>query len=182
MGDFEDGPFVLHEDRVVQTHLSAFIDCHSRYIVEARYYLRKTSTSSSTRSCASGRSMGPAANCTWTTPKSITPTRFCCACAALNIRLLHRSVGDAPPGGLIERFFHTAQTQLEAEVRAGALLTLPRLNQSLMAWLEVSYHTRPNSETGQTPAASVTSKVAHSLATWTCSRSSGTSYTADAVR
>jgi hypothetical protein len=23
------------------THLSAFIDCHSRYVVEARYYLRQ---------------------------------------------------------------------------------------------------------------------------------------------
>ena len=23
------------------THLSAFIDCHSRYVVEARYYLRE---------------------------------------------------------------------------------------------------------------------------------------------
>jgi putative transposase len=26
---------------MVPTHLSAFIDCHSRYVVEARYYLRQ---------------------------------------------------------------------------------------------------------------------------------------------
>jgi len=41
VGDFEDGPYVLESDRAVPTHLSAFIDCHSRYIVEARYYLRE---------------------------------------------------------------------------------------------------------------------------------------------
>jgi hypothetical protein len=73
------------------------------------------------------------------------------ACFALNIRLLHRGVGDPPPGGLIERFFETAQGQLESEVRAGEILTLARLNQALAAWLEVSYHQRPHSETGQAP-------------------------------
>jgi len=41
----------------------------------------------------------------------------------LNIRLLHRGVGDPPPGGLIERFFRTVQDQLEAELRAGPPLT-----------------------------------------------------------
>jgi len=42
VGDFEEGPYVLHEDRPVRTHLSAFIDCHSRYVVTARYYFRQT--------------------------------------------------------------------------------------------------------------------------------------------
>jgi hypothetical protein len=73
------------------------------------------------------------------------------ACCALNIRLLHRGVGDAPPGGLIERFFETAQGQLETEVRAGPILTLDRLNQALAAWLQMSYHERSHSETQQSP-------------------------------
>jgi general secretion pathway protein A len=71
------------------------------------------------------------------------------ACFALNIRLLHRGVGDPPPGGLIERFFETAQGQLESEVRAGDMLTLDRLNHALAAWLQQSYHEQPNSETRQ---------------------------------
>ena len=41
LGDFEHGPAVMHEGQAVKTHLSAWIDCHSRYIVEARYYLRE---------------------------------------------------------------------------------------------------------------------------------------------
>jgi len=73
------------------------------------------------------------------------------ACFALNIRLLHRGVGDPPPGGLIERFIETTQGQFESEVRAGDILTLDRLNHALAAWLEQGYHRQPNSETHQTP-------------------------------
>ena len=73
------------------------------------------------------------------------------ACFALNIRLVHRGVGDPPPGGLIERFFGTVQTQLESDVRAGEILTLDRLNLALAAWMEQSYHQQPNGETKQSP-------------------------------
>ena len=41
VGDFEHGPLVIHQGQVVKTHLSAWIDCHSRYIVEGRYYIRE---------------------------------------------------------------------------------------------------------------------------------------------
>jgi len=41
VGDFEDGPYVLENHQVLPTYLSAFIDCYSRYTVEARYYLRE---------------------------------------------------------------------------------------------------------------------------------------------
>jgi transposase len=41
VGDFEHGPPVVHHGRAVKTYLSAWIDCHSRYVVEARYYLRE---------------------------------------------------------------------------------------------------------------------------------------------
>jgi hypothetical protein len=41
VGDFEDGPYVLDGDCVRETHLSVWIDCHSRYVVEGRYYYRE---------------------------------------------------------------------------------------------------------------------------------------------
>ena len=40
VGDFEEGPYVIEKNDVVPTCLSAFIDCHSRYVVEARYYFK----------------------------------------------------------------------------------------------------------------------------------------------
>ena len=41
VGDFEHGPLVIQQGEAVKTHLSAWIDCHSRYVVEARYYVRE---------------------------------------------------------------------------------------------------------------------------------------------
>ena len=73
------------------------------------------------------------------------------ACYALGIELLHRRGGDPAGGGLIEKFFQTVQSQFEAEVRAGTILTLETLNRAFSAWLEVSYRREPHSETGEPP-------------------------------
>lgn len=151
VGDFEDGPYVMVGDRAVETHLSAFIDCHSRYIVEARYYLRENLDILIDSLLRAWSVHGASRELYLDNAKIYHAHALRQACCALNIRLLHRGVGDPPPGGLIERFFRTVQDQLEAELRSGPPLTLERLNQALTAWLEVSYHQRPNSETQQPP-------------------------------
>lgn len=151
LGDFEDGPCVLVGDRAVPTHLSAFIDCHSRYVVEARYYLRENLDILLDSLLRAWAVRGASRELYLDNAKIYHAHALKAACFALNIRLLHRGVGDPPPGGLIERFFGTAQGQLESEVRAGEILTLDRLNHALAAWLDQSYHQQPNSETGQSP-------------------------------
>jgi len=151
LGDFEDGPYVLCGDQAVPTHLSAFIDCHSRYVVEARYYLRENLDILIDSLLRAWSVHGASRELYLDNAKIYHANALKAACFALNIRLLHRGVGDPPPGGLIERFFGTAQSQLEREVRAGETLTLDRLNRVLAAWLEQSYHQEPNSETGQPP-------------------------------
>jgi putative transposase len=151
LGDFEDGPCVLVGDQAVTTHLSAFIDCHSRYVVEARYYLRENLNILLDSLLRAWAVHGASRELYLDNAKIYHAHALKAACFALNIRLLHRGVGDPPPGGLIERFFETTQGQLESEVRAGEILTLDRLNHALAAWLEVSYHQQPNSETGQSP-------------------------------
>ena len=151
LGDFEDGPYVLSGDRAVPTHLSAFIDCHSRYVVEARYYLRENLDILIDSLLRAWSVHGASRELYLDNAKIYHAHALKASCFALNIRLLHRGVGDPPPGVLIERFFGTTQTQLESEVRAGEILTLDRLNHALAAWMEQSYHQQPNSETGQSP-------------------------------
>lgn len=151
LGDFEDGPCVLVGDRAVPTHLSAFIDCHSRYVVEARYYLCENLDILIDSLLRAWSVHGASRELYLDNAKIYHAHALKAACFALNIRLIHRGVGDPPPGGLIERFFGTTQTQLESEVRAGEILTLDRLNHALAAWMEQSYHQQPNSETGQSP-------------------------------
>jgi len=120
-------------------------------VVEARYYLRENLDILTDSLLRAWSVHGASRELYLDNAKIYHAHALKAACCALNIRLIHRGVGDPPPGGLIERFFGTAQSQLESEVRAGDILTLDRLNRGLAAWLEQSYHQHPNSETGQTP-------------------------------
>ncbi|MFN2218282.1 MAG: DDE-type integrase/transposase/recombinase [Anaerolineae bacterium] len=151
VGDFEHGPLVMHQGQVVKTHLAAWIDCHSRYIVQARYYLRETLDILIDSLLRAWGSHGASRELYADNAKIYHSNGLILACTELNIKLLHRPPRDPPAGGLIERFYQTIQSQLEAEVRASQILTLDQLNQDLSAWLEVDYHQHLHSETGQTP-------------------------------
>jgi len=151
VGDFEDGPYVLEKGHVVPAFLCAYIDCHSRYIPEARYYLKENLDILIDSWIRALANHGAPLSLYVDNAKIYHANGLKAACHRLNIKLLHRPPNDPPPGGLIERFFETAQDQFEAEVRAGDLLTLAELNRAFSAWLSVSYHQSIHSETGQSP-------------------------------
>jgi len=151
LGDFEEGPYVLHEGNVVPTHLSAFIDCHSRFLVEGRYYFRQNLDILIDSFLRGLTTHGAPVGLYVDQAKVYQALALRNACVRLNIRLSYRGCGDPPPGGLIERFFETTQSQFEDEVRRGDILTLDQLNRAFSAWLEMSYHREPNSQTGQAP-------------------------------
>jgi len=151
LGDFEEGPYVRAAQDVAPTHLSAFIDCHSRYVVEARYYLRQN-LDILIDSWMRGLAAHGAPSALYLDNAKVYHSRgLRMACCRLHVRLLHRPPRDAPPGGLVERFFGTAQDQFESEIRAGDLVPLDQLNRAFAAWLHVSYHQRVNADTRQTP-------------------------------
>jgi putative transposase len=151
VGDFEDGPYVIDGDKAKETHLCAFIDCHSRYAIDARYYYRENLDVLIDSLLRAWANHGASRELYVDNAKIYHSNALKAACPVLNIKLLHRAPLDPPGGGLVERFIETAQSQFESEVRAGEILTLEKLNQALSAWLEVSYHERPNSETNQAP-------------------------------
>jgi transposase InsO family protein len=151
VGDFEDGPYVLENGQVVPTYLSAFIDCHSRYVVEARYYFRQNLDVLIDSLIRALATHGAPLQLYVDRAKIYLANALRAACYRLNIKLLHRPAKDPPAGGLIERLIQTIQMQLEAEIRAGDILTLQQLNRCLSAWLAVSYHKSIHSETKQPP-------------------------------
>ncbi len=152
VGDFEHGPPVLVNDTPRFTRLSAWIDCHSRYIVDARYYLHENLDVLIDSLLRAWGRCGASRELYVDNAKVYHSKALCLACTQLNIRLLHRPPRDPPAGGLIERFFKTVQSQLEPEVRAqDSLLTHDALNGYLQSWLRVSYHQQPNSETKVAP-------------------------------
>ena len=151
VGDFEEGPYVLVDGEAVATHLSAFIDCHSRYMVEARYYLRQNLDILIDSLLRAFAVHGAPKQLYVDNAKVYHAKALKAACCRLHINLLHRPPHDPAPGGLIERFFLTAQEAFEAEARQGDILELGRLNRAFSAWLEMDYHQKVHSETGQTP-------------------------------
>ena len=152
IGDFEEGPYVvLPDNKVVQTHLSAFIDCHSRWIVSARYYFRQNLDILIDTLLRAWAVYGASKQLYLDNAKVYHANALKAACLRLGVDLIHRTAGDPAPGGLIERFFGTVQSQFEPEVRSGPILTLAQLNRAFSAWLTVSYHQRINADTGQSP-------------------------------
>jgi transposase InsO family protein len=151
VGDFEDGPYVLEDHQVLPTYLSAFIDCHSRYAVEARYYLRENLDVLIDSFVRAMATHGTPLSMYVDNAKIYHSNGLKAACHRCNIKLLHRPPDDPSPGGLIERLIQTIQDQFEAEVRAGRILNLTELNRGLSAWLAVSYHKTIHSETGEKP-------------------------------
>ena len=151
VGDFEHGPLVMQAGEAVKTHLSAWIDCHSRYIVEARYYVRENLDILTDSLLRAWGNHGTSRELYVDNAKIYHANALKLACTQLNIKLLHRPPREPQPGGLIERFFQTCQTQFEAEVRASSILTLEELNRVLAAWLAIAYHQEVHSQTGQSP-------------------------------
>lgn len=151
IGDFEEGPYVLVDAEVIPTYLSVFIDCHSRYVVEGRYYVRQNLDILLDSLLRAWAVHGKSKELYVDNAKIYHANALKSACYCLNINLLHRPPHDPAPGGLVERFFETCQSQFEAEVRAGDILTLKELNRFFSAYLAVAYHQRIHSETGQAP-------------------------------
>lgn len=71
------------------------------------------------------------------------------ACAVLGVKLIHASPRAATTKGKIERYFRTVRDQFLVEIDDG--VDLAELNRLFSAWLEVVYHRRVHTETGQTP-------------------------------
>lgn len=151
VGDFEEGPYVIEQKEVLPTYLCAFIDHYSRYVVDARYYLRQ-SLDILVDSWLHALAEHGAPNILYVdNAKVYHSIGLRTACYQMKIRLKHRPKGEPETGGVIERFFETAQSQFEREVRAGNILSPRRLNRAFSAWLQMAYHKQMHTEIKQTP-------------------------------
>lgn len=151
VGDFEEGPYVLVGHEILPTYLCAFIDCFSRFVIEARYYLRQSLDILIDSLLRALAKHGAPLELYLDNAKVYHSNGLKAACYRLHIRLRHRPPGDPAPGGLIERLFGTIQDRFESEVRAKDAMSLEDLNRALAAWISVDYHQSIHSETARTP-------------------------------
>ena len=149
-GDGLQGP-ILADSTARRAVLLAFIDDHSRLLVGWRWGTGEDifRLEAALRSGLMSRGV----------PKSILVDRgspfvssqLLRACAVLGVKLVHASPRAATTKGKIERFFRTVRDQFLVEIDDG--VERAELNRLFSAWLEVVYHRRTHSDTGQTPIA-----------------------------
>jgi len=151
MGDFSHGPIVLYRGKPCPTYLSAWIDSHSRYVVDARYYVRENLNVLVDSLLRAWARHGSPREIYADNGKVYHSDGLTVACTKLQIAKLHRPPREPQPGGLVERFFQTVQSQFIAEVDASSTLTFEKINQAFEAWLQTAYHRQVHRSTSQTP-------------------------------
>jgi len=134
---------------VTRAVLVAFIDDHSRLLVGWRWGTGEDVFRLEAALRAGLMSRGVPSQILVDRGSAFVSTQLLRACAVLGVRLIHASPRAAATKGKIERFWRTVRDQFLVEVDDG--IELAELNRLFSAWLEVVYHRRVHSETGQTP-------------------------------
>jgi len=153
-GDAMHGPKLpdpANPDRQRQVFLFAFLDDHTRLIPHAQFYwneqLPRLEDCFKRAMLRYGRPLAIYVD----QGKVYTSNQLDTICAILGIQRILGTPYYPEGRGKIERFFQFIQSDFLPELATSAIDTLPLLNESLLAWLEVVYHTKVHSETGQAP-------------------------------
>ncbi len=154
VGDFSQGPTILDDLGVAQkTWISAFIDVHSRFLVVGIYAFTCDMDALVNSLLAAFGKHGKPRALYLDNAKVYRSPVLSRACLDLGVDLIHRTVRDPQGGGIIERFFLSAQMQFESEfcTKGKSLLTLQRLNELFSIYVDEVYHYNLHSETKQAP-------------------------------
>ena len=153
-GDAMHGPYLpdpANPDQERQVFLFAFIDDHSRLVPHAQFYyneqLPRMEDCLKRAILRHGRPLAIYVDLA----KVYTSKHLDTVCATLGIQRILGTPYYPEGRGKIERFFQFLQSDFLPELAKGSVTTLRQLNQSLLAWLEVVYHRKMHSETGQAP-------------------------------
>jgi putative transposase len=153
-GDAMHGPKLPNPakpDKKRQVFLFAFLDDHTRLVPHAQFYwneqLPRLEDCFKRAMLRYGRPLAIYAD----RGKVYTSKHMNTICASLGVQRILGTPYYPEGRGKIERFFQFVQSDFLPELATSAVDTLPLLNQSLLAWLEVVYHRKLHSETGQSP-------------------------------
>lgn len=147
--DCMHGPRVIHENKLRKSYLFAVIDDHSRLITHAQFYLSETIDSFRDCLLQALEKRGLPRRLYVDNGSAFRSHTLKYGCARLGVALLHTAPYTPEGRGKIERFFLTVRKQLLPLVPQE--LTLEKLNEQLVAWIEGDYHQRIHSSTGQSP-------------------------------
>lgn len=150
-GDILHGPVVLFDGKPRRCRIVAWIDDHSRHICYIWAYPDETlpCIEDSLKHAVLGYGVPTRifVDNAWV----YSGKAFTLACAELGIAKCHSTPRYPVSRGKIERFFRTLREQLLQEVENLEPITVEKLNEYLVAWVN-GYHRRKHSRTEETPA------------------------------
>ena len=153
-GDAMHGPKLpdpTKPDQERQVFLFAFLDDHTRLIPHAQFYwneqLPRMEDCFKRAILRYGRPLSVYVD----RGKVYSSKQFNTICATLGIQRILGTPYYPEGRGKIERFFQFVQSDFLPELAKSAVPNLALLNESFLAWLEVVYHRKVHSETGQAP-------------------------------
>lgn len=154
-------------ERQRQTFLFAFLDDHSRLIPHAQFYwneqLPRLEDCFKRALLRYGRPMAIYVD----QGKVYTSKQLDTICASLGIQRILGTPYYPEGRGKIERFFQFVQSDFIPELQSSSITTLPELNESLLAWIEVVYHRKLH------PHSNATVKTHRLLSTLLTQKNSG---------
>jgi putative transposase len=153
-GDAMHGPYLpdpVDPERQRQAFLFAFLDDHTRLVPHAQFYwneqLPRMEDCFKRAIMRYGRPLS-----VYVDQGSVyRADQFNTVCACLGIQRIPGTPYYPEGRGKIERFFQFVQSDFLPELAHSSVATLRQLNESLLAWIEVIYHTKLHAETGQSP-------------------------------
>ena len=144
-GDMKDGPSlpIGKDGKMVETHLSALIDQHSRYVIFGRWYDTESSEIVEDSLHQAILRHGKMDKLLFDNGPQYINRHLLRAAERLGITVVHSKPYHAWTKGSIERFNGFVDTFLD-EVKAQKIRTLEELNTAWEAWLESYYHNKPH--------------------------------------
>ena len=153
-GDAMHGPKIpdpANPEKQRQVFLFAFLDDHTRLIPHAQFYWNEQLPRMEDCFKHAILRYGRPHSVYVDRGKVYTSKQFNTICATLGIQRILGTPYYPQGRGKIERFFQFVQSDFLPELAKSTVPTLALLNESLLAWLEVVYHRKVHSETGQAP-------------------------------
>jgi transposase InsO family protein len=166
--DIMYGPYLPdpnQPERNKRTYLVAFLDDFSRLIPEGEFYWDEKFPALENSFKKAMLRRGRPELIYVDNGQVYSARRLDAVCAALGIQKINCKPYSPQGKGKIERFFRTVREDFLAEPETAQVETLPQLNKLFWAWLEVQYHKRPHTSTGEPPIERWRQNIGHFLRT-----------------
>ena len=149
--DFMHGPYLRVGKKKQKVYLCVIIDDYSRLLVGARFFFEESSLSLQKTLKDAVLTYGVPQKFYCDNGKIFVSGYIHLVCARIGTALIHSKPYDSPSRGKIERIIRTIRLMLMPNIVICDNYSLSDINNDLKKWINLEYHKKIHSTTGETP-------------------------------